>query len=283
MTGQQLKPIDQFKMQVRSDQVQQNLTEFMDEKGLRRFTAVTIRAVQENPDLLTKADRASLFLACQRAAQDKLMPDGREGALVMYGRDVQWQPMIQGIRKRLAEAGFDLIARVVHEEDEWDYAEGDSPFIHHKPKAFGKQGKVVGAYAIATEKSTGDRYRAVMSIEELEKVRQGSRGKNSPAWTKWTNEMYKKTVAKRLRKELPIQDDSLLDLIDRDNEQFDGFDNDVRVSATAKDVQAAVRAAKADPEEPHYEDDVLEGEVIEGIDPPNDVEVEADEKDPLDF
>ena len=279
MTGQALKPIDQFKMQVRSDQVQQNLTEFMDDKSLRRFTAVTIRAVQENPDLL-KANRGSLFLACQRAAQDKLMPDGREGALVMYGQNVQWQPMIQGIRKRLADAGFDLIARVVHENDEWDYAEGDEPFIHHKPVAFGDRGKIVGAYAIATEKATGDKYRAVMPIAELEKVRQSSRGKNSPAWMQWTEEMYKKTVAKRLRKELPIQDDSLLDLIDRDNEQFD-LGNDVRVSATARDVQAAVRAASAEPEEAP-EDDAIEGELVtEGIDEPNDVETEKG--DPLDF
>lgn len=239
-----LTPIQQFKMQVRDETVQNSFRDFMPKDLLGKFTAVTIRAVQENPDLLTKVDRKSLFLACQHAAQDGLMPDGREGALVAYGKSVQWQPMIQGIRKKLAQAGWDIRAEIVYENDDFTYDLGDEPRITHN-RAKGDRGDIIGAYAIATEKATGDKYREYMDIEELEKVRQSSRGKDSPAWKAWKTEMYRKTVAKRLRKYLPIADDSLLDLIDRDNEQYD-IKSDANVTA-ARNVQEAVRSANSEP------------------------------------
>jgi recombination protein RecT len=247
---QQLTTIDHFKQQIAGEAVQQNLHEFMpDPKALKKFTAVTIRAVQENPDLLN-ADRKSLFLACQRAAQDGLMPDNREGALVIYGKHVQWQPMISGIRKKMAQAGWDIRAEIVYENDHFEYELGDKPTMVHRPQVFGKRGQMVGAYAIATNLETGEKYRETMSMDDVKKVKSMVRGK-SPAWTMWEEQMIRKSVAKRLRNWLPISDDSLLDLIDRDNEQFD-LNQRPQPSSVAREVQAAVRA-----EEP------IEGEVVE--------------------
>lgn len=40
-----------------------------------RFIRTALTAVQVNPDLLD-ADRQSLFIACMKAAQDGLLPDG---------------------------------------------------------------------------------------------------------------------------------------------------------------------------------------------------------------
>src|SRR5271170_7688988 len=76
-------------------QVEQRHDEFA--KGLpshipaERFTRVVLTAVAQNPRLL-KADRASLFTACMRAATDGLLPDGRDGALVTYSTKIgdQW-------------------------------------------------------------------------------------------------------------------------------------------------------------------------------------------------
>lgn len=254
MSNKALTPIDNFKQQIASAQVQSNLREFMpNEKAMKKFTAVTIRAVQENPALLD-ADRKSLFLACQRAAQDGLMPDGREAALVPYGKEIQYQPMIQGIRKKLAQAGFDIRADIVYERDEFSFESGDNPQIIHRPNVFGDRGKIIGAYAIATDLNTGEKWRETMSIEELERVRNAARSKNSPAWTTWKTEMYRKTVAKRLRKYLPISDDSLLDLIDRDNDQFE-MDQKRQPSDVAQAVQAHARG-QAEPEP-------IEGELLE--------------------
>lgn len=215
--------------------------------SVERFTAVVLRAVQENPKLLApETDKTSLFLSCQRAAQDGLLPDGREGALVMYGNKVQWQPMIGGLRKRLAGAGFDLRTEIVYENDTFDYDLGDEPRITHKPFRAGDRGKVTDAYAIATNLATGEKYREIMSKAQLDDVAAISKSGNSGPWKgAFRTEMDRKTVGKRLIKSLPIDDRALQAIIARDNEQFD-VARPVKPSATAAAVQAAVRAQPAD-------------------------------------
>jgi recombinase, phage RecT family len=226
-----------------------------------RFTEVLIRAIQEDPKLMEKStDKTSLLLACQRAATDGLMPDKREGALVMYGNKVQWQPMIGGLRKKLAAAGFALIAECVHENDAFDFDLGDNPGITHKQPRLGTpRGDMIGAYAIATNLETGDKYREVMSLEELNAVAAISRAGNSGPWKgPFKGEMYRKTVAKRLIKSLPIDDRRLQEVIARDNEQFAFADTaPAKPSDAATRVQAAIRGTTAPT--PAVEDDVIEG------------------------
>ena len=45
----------------------------------------------------------------------------------------------------------------------------------------------------------------VMTVAEVEKIRQSSKGKNSSPWTQHFDEMGKKTVFRRLSKWLPMQ------------------------------------------------------------------------------
>lgn len=241
---------------------QQALRQYFDQDdtGQKRFTQVVVRAVQEQPDLLI-ADRTSLFLACQTAAQDGLLPDRRDGALVVYNtkkgdrwvKQVQWQPMIGGLRKKLANHGFSLRAEIVYENDDFAYEMGDDPKIVHRPKVFGDRGNIVGAYAIATDQD-GNKFRDTMTVEELEKVRASSKNPKGGAWESWTTEMYRKTVAKRLFKQLPLISTELSELIDRDNEQFNDMGKPAGVSSVAQAVQATVRKENA--KEP------LEGEVV---------------------
>ncbi len=235
------------------EQNQETLKQYMPEKEIRdRFSRVVKRAVQETPDLL-QADLKSLYFACERAAQDKLMPDGKEGFLSIYNtktkvdgqevwiKKVQWQPMILGLRKILANNGFMISAEIVYENDEFFYELGDTPAIIHRPKMTGERGKIVRAYAIATDKF-GNKYREVMDMDELEKVHQASKQPNSNVWKTWATEMYRKAVAKRLFKQLPLSD-SFMEVISRDNQQFD-MDKAPAVSDVAKDVQEHVRLAK---------------------------------------
>jgi len=226
------------------------------DEDIARFTAVVVRAVQENPELL-QADRTSLFFACQKAAQDHLIPDGKEGFLGIYsvkakkdGKDVwvkkvQWQPMIGGLRKILANARINIRAEIVYEEDLFLYDQGDSPCIVHKPIVFGKRGDIVGAYAIATNMDTGEIIgRETMDLAELEKVRAASKNPSGNVYTIWDTEMKRKAVAKRLFKQLPLPD-SIREVIERDNEQFD-MHQAPEVSDVAKTVQEAVRLSKPD-------------------------------------
>lgn len=252
--SKQMSVIQEFKTAMTCKKAQTSFAaQLPSDVPVDKFTAVVIRAVQEDPDLL-RADRTSLFLACQRAAQDGLIPDKREGALVVYNtkindqwvQKVQWQIMIGGIRKRLANNGFDIRAEVVYEADFFDQELGDEPKITHKPPQPGSErGKVTCAYAIATHLETGRKYREVMSIDQLDKVR--SVAKSDRVWKQWDTEMMRKTVARRLAKFLPMtdSDDRLAAMIERDNENFD-LEKTTGPSSTAKAVQeAAKQPAKA--------------------------------------
>lgn len=80
--------------------------------GPEKFQRTVMTAVAQNPDLL-RADRQSLILACYKAAQDALLPDGREAALVTFNtrqkvdgqwqtvKQVQYMPMVYGLRKKI--------------------------------------------------------------------------------------------------------------------------------------------------------------------------------------
>jgi recombination protein RecT len=257
---QEMTTTRDFIGQFESPKSQQALKQYFEKDDSQKlFTQVVVRAVQEQPDLLL-ADRTSLFLACQTAAQDGLLPDRKDGALVVYNtkkgdrwvKQVQWQPMIGGLRKKLANHGFSLRAEIVYENDEFSYEMGDEPKIIHRPVVFGDRGEIVGAYAIATDQD-GNKFRETMTAAELEKVRASSKNPNGGAWATWTTEMYRKTVAKRLFKTLPLISTELSELIDRDNQQYVDMGKPAGVSSVAKAVQATVREDAKEP---------LEGEVV---------------------
>lgn len=187
---------------------------------LERFKRVLMTAIQGNPDLV-RCDRRSMWNAAMKAAQDGLLPDGREGAIVSYKGNAQWLPMVAGIRKKVRNSGeiatWDVHA--VYEHDVFDYELGDAPRIVHKP-ALVKRGKLVAVYSIAVLKS-GEISRDVMNVEEVEAIRAKSRAANGP----WNDpafypEMAKKTVAKRHAKVLPMSTD-LDDLMRRDDALYD--------------------------------------------------------------
>lgn len=103
-----------------------------------RFTRVAMTAIQSAPTLLNQ-NRESLFGACIKAAQDGLLPDGKEAALVPFKGQVQYMPMLAGILKKVRNSGelLTISAHVVHEADEFEYELGDEERIYHKPPSFG--------------------------------------------------------------------------------------------------------------------------------------------------
>ena len=186
---------------------------------VERFMRVVTTAVTSNPDLLG-ADRRSLFEAATKAAQDGLLPDGRDGALVIFGGKVQWMPMIGGILKKIRNSGelISISAYVAYSNDEFIYELGDEEKISHRP-ALEERGKPRLVYAIAKTKDGGI-YREVMTVTEIEKVRAVSRAAKKGPWVDWWDEMARKTVMRRLAKRLPMSSD-LDDLIRRDDALYD--------------------------------------------------------------
>jgi phage RecT family recombinase len=173
-----------------------------------RFIRVTLTAIQLQPALL-ECERKSLLLACLRAANDGLMPDGREGAFVIFKSKkgpstAQWMPMYAGLLKKVRNTGelVSISANVVYERDHFDYELGDEERIVHKP-AIGDRGKPIAAYAIAHLKGGGIE-REVMDANAIRQVQAVSRAQaeESP-WNQWPDEMARKTVIRRLYKRLP--------------------------------------------------------------------------------
>lgn len=248
--------------------IRQNLTamapEFKaalpDHIDVDKFTRVAMTAIQTNPQL-QNADRRSLFGACVRLAQDGLLPDGREAALVMFKDKAQAMPMIAGILKKVRQSGevSKINAFVVHENDHFKVSYGFDEDVEHIPPGLDKpRGKAIGAYATAVLKD-GSRLLEVMSLEEIEAVRKVSRAANNGPWVQWWGEMARKTVMRRLSKRLPMSTD-VEELIRRDDALV--APEDAPAPALTVIEGNAAPASKLDALESQIED-AEEAEVVE--------------------
>lgn len=200
-----------------------------------RFLNASIAAVKQTPSILTATPR-SLFAALTKAAQDGLLPDGREGVITVFSQKVpnttpqayenvaQWNPMFYGLRKRAREIdGIIIDAQVVFVGDEFEYELGDQPFIRHKPKPRAERldaSAGLAVYAIFRHPTEGILHREVMWKPEVFDTMNQSRAKTSLMWTTFWTEGWKKTVGRRGSKSVPVSPD-LERLITRDDENFE--------------------------------------------------------------
>jgi recombination protein RecT len=201
-----------------------------------KFQRVVMTVVQQNPDLLT-ADRRSLLGACIKCASDGLIPDGREAAIVVFKGKPQYMPMIVGLLKRARNSGdlAGVTAQVVYSKDEFVQQPDDfeRPITHRPPPLGQDRGTPIGAYAQAKLKD-GTIVAEVMSKAEIDKVRAVSRASGNGPWVSWTEEMWKKTVFRRLSKWLPM-----------DAEDADRIDQTIRRDDALGQPQGDADAAPA--------------------------------------
>ena len=143
------------------------------------------------------------------SAKDGLYLDGKEASAVLYGNQIKYIPMVEGVIKVLHNSGLikTICAEVVYENDLFDYELGTNQHITHKPLITGDRGKPVCVYAIAVTSNDGQ-YIEIMNMGEIEKCRAVSKGSSSPhsPWVKWFDQMAKKTVIHRIAKRLPKND-----------------------------------------------------------------------------
>jgi len=177
--------------------------------SVERFHQTVITAVRKNPELLAM-DRGSLFEASVRAAQDGLLPDGRDAVFVPFKGKIQYLPMVHGVIKRLLSAGnlSKITAHVVYSTDHCEINFGDEETITHRPNMLGQRGTPVCVYAIAHGKD-GTIFRTVMSWSDVEKVRARSQTKDhydSP-WKIWLEQMAEKSCIHKLEKRIPTTED----------------------------------------------------------------------------
>lgn len=165
-----------------------------------KFQRVVATAALQSPQLL-ECDRQSLLLAAMKLAQDGLLPDGREAALVPFKTSikdgnnwldkwiVQPMPMVYGLRKKILQSGdvLSIETGVVYladlESGHFIYEIGMDPPIRYRPNLLlpieeTADEKIVAAYSIAKLRNEGggDPYWSVevMRRAEIDKVRQSS-------------------------------------------------------------------------------------------------------------
>jgi len=181
-----------------------------------RFTQTIIVALQHNPALLD-ADRQSLYNAISRCAADGLMPDGKDGALVIFNTNVgnkdrpvwkkvvQWMPIVEGIIKQMGKAGIRCYAATVYEGEEFDiWYDDDGQHVVHRPKPFVTQGAALGVYACA--KVDGRTYIEALNKDDIATIRSSSKSGDSGPWLTWPDRMAQKSALHRLKKRVPILD-----------------------------------------------------------------------------
>lgn len=178
-----------------------------------RFTRMALTAVSSNPKLANCTPK-SFMGALMNAAQLGLEPNTPLGQayLIPYKNkgvdEVQFQIGYKGLVELAHRSGEfkNIEARVVYENDEFEYEYGLEPKLVHRP-AKSNRGKPIYYYAVFTLVNGGFGFE-VMSKEDIDihknKYSQAAGSKYSP-WNTAYDSMAKKTALKQVLKYAPIK------------------------------------------------------------------------------
>lgn len=187
-----------------------------------KFIRVVKTAIQNSPGLVN-ADKSSLLSAAMKCAEDGLLPDGREAALVIFGGRAVYMPMVGGILKKIRNSGelVSINAQVVYENDLFSYyTDEKGEHLRHEPNFTTERGDPKITYAIAQTKDDGV-YIEVMSEKQIQDVKSASRAKGSGPWaSQFADEMRRKTAIRRLAKRLPMSTDAER-VLHADDDEYD--------------------------------------------------------------
>lgn len=215
-----LSPVDQVRQEL-SREIVRFKAALPSHIEATKFLSVLMTYIQNNPNLLN-CDRGSLFTSALACANDGLLPDGKEAALVAYSKECNYLPMVAGICKKARQSGeiMTMNANVVYENDDyksWTDEKGEH-FEH--VKARGDRGKPIFTFAYALTKDGGV-YFEEMTEAQVQDVRSMSKAKNGPWNGPFADEMRRKTALHRLCKyRLPSSTD-LDRVLQRDYDLYD--------------------------------------------------------------
>lgn len=229
--SKQMTPVQEIKntLEKMSSQFQMALPKHI---PVEKFVRVAQTAILNNKDLAS-SDRRSLMSACVKSAECGLLPDGREAALVTFKDrsgtpQATFMPMIGGILKLVRNSGElkSITSQIVYKNDDFRYwTDENGEHLKHETNMFIDRGEAIGTYALAILKDGGV-YIEVMTKNQIDSVKNISRGKSGPWSGPFETEMWRKTVVKRLAKRLPLStdieialsaDDDLYDLNNTDD------------------------------------------------------------------
>lgn len=171
-----------------------------------RFVQNTVALVQEN-EQLARMPQAKLVPALLKGAYLGLDFFSKECYAIPYGQQVQFMPSYTGmvkLAKRFSKRPLrDIYGHIVRDGDEFESGMEDGrEYVRFKPKPF-NDGPIVGAFAVAQFADGGIKVEA-MSKTQLDAVKRMSKAQSGTAWKFFADEMYKKSVIRRLCKGIDL-------------------------------------------------------------------------------
>lgn len=217
-TFEQLVASDNFKSQI-SAALPKHLTP-------ERFIRVLMTATMKNPQLL-ECTQESMFKGIFDCAAAGLELDGRRAHLVpLRNTKKPGAPLeanlwldYKGIAELVMRSGVvsNIHADVICENDIFEYDRGE--LKRHTIDFKKPRGDMYAAYCIIRMKDGGEKVE-VMGKEDIDRIRNGSMGKNATPWTQHYNEQAKKTVFKRASKWVPLSPETR-DVVEDKDEVID--------------------------------------------------------------
>ena len=174
-----------------------------------RFVQNTVALVSEN-EQLSHIPQAKLVPVLLKGAYLGLDFFNKECYAVPYGQQLQFTPSYKGmvkLAKRFSKRPItDIYAHIVRDGDEFETnMEDGHEHVHFTPKPF-NEGPILGAFAVAQYEDGGIKVET-MSKAQLDSVKRMSKAQSGTAWKFFADEMYRKSVIRRLCKGIDLDMD----------------------------------------------------------------------------
>lgn len=186
-----------------------------------RFVRVAQTAIRRSPELVS-CSKSSIYSSLLKCAADGLIPDGREAAIIPFGTEAVYMPMVYGICKKARNSGelAMIDAIVIYEKDEFDsFTDENGPHFKHR-KFIGDRGKPILTLAYAKTKD-GSLFVEEIDEAQMAAIEAVSKQKSGPWKGPFRDEMKRKSAIRRLAKyRLPSSAD-LDEVIKADDDLYD--------------------------------------------------------------
>jgi recombination protein RecT len=170
---------------------------------------------RRDPQLVWDSSWQSMVTSLVTAAQLDLEPTGplADGYLehrmdkALGCQAWTFRTMYRGLVKLACRSNLvkRVRAHVVYKNDFLQIDLGSEPCVLHRVCLDADRGPILGAYAVATL-AEGEAEPEWIPLADLQKIRAQSQATSSP-WDKWFDQMARKSVIRRLCKQLPAGDD----------------------------------------------------------------------------
>lgn len=223
--------------------------------GAERFARIVLTAVNRDPKLL-QCDVRTVLGAAMQCAQLGLTPNLLgEAWIIPYGAEATFQVGYKGLVKLAGQAGVRVVARAVHERDEFSFGYGlDGDQLTHRP-AVGDRGPAYLWYAIARTTDGAAEF-AVIDRDHVERRRKAGKGANSPAWQNWYSEMALGKAVREVLRFVPLS-----------TEQAQPLAAGLRLEETVRAIEPGAKTDTLDDalvDAPEWDDDApVDAEIVE--------------------